>query len=155
MKPWLTVFFWFLVMVVAPLVGARPNADRSEWPFYAPRDVEPPTVRHADRVRNGIDNFILAALEAKGLAMAPAASRETLVRRLYFGLIGLPPSPEEVAAFVEDPEPSAYEKLVDRLLDDPRYGERWARYWLDLARYADTAGYEGDPDMPHAWRHRM
>lgn len=104
-----------------------------------------PSVRHADRVTNGIDNFILARLEEKGLTLAPAAPARTLVRRLYLDLIGLPPSPAEVDAFVNDPDPKAYEKLVDKLLADSRYGERWARFWLDLARYADTAGYEGTP----------
>ena len=124
------------------------------WPFSPPDDIEPPSVRHADRVTNGIDNFVLARLEEKGLTLAPAAPARTLVRRLYLDLIGLPPSPAEVDAFVNDPDPKAYEKLVDKLLADSRHGERWARLWLDLARYADTAGYEGDPDLPHAWRYR-
>ena len=124
------------------------------WPFSPPGDIKPPSVRHADRVTNGIDNFILARLEEKGLTLAPAAPARTLVRRLYLDLIGLPPSPVEVDAFVNDPDPKAYEKLVDKLLADSRHGERWARLWLDLARYADTAGYEGDPDLPHAWRYR-
>lgn len=115
------------------------------WPFNPPGDIKPPSVRHADRVTNGIDNFILARLEEKGLTLAPAAPARTLVRRLYLDLIGLPPSPAEVDAFVNDPDPKAYEKLVDKLLADSRYGERWARFWLDLARYADTAGYEGTP----------
>ncbi len=124
------------------------------WPFTPPADSKPPVVRHVERVTNGIDHFILAALEEKGLTLAPAASARTLVRRLYFDLIGLPPSPAEVDALVNDPDPKGYEKLVDKLLADARYGERWARFWLDLARYADTAGYEGDPDLPHAWRYR-
>ena len=124
------------------------------WPFSPPGDIKPPSVRHADRVTNGIDNFILARLEEKGLTLAPAAPARTLVRRLYLDLIGLPPSPVEVDAFVNDPDPKAYEKLVDKLLADSRHGERWARLWLDLARYADTAGYEGDPDLPNAWRYR-
>jgi hypothetical protein len=124
------------------------------WPFSPPGDIKPPSVRHADRVTNGIDNFVLARLEEKGLTLAPAAPARTLVRRLYLDLIGLPPSPAEVDAFVNDPDPKAYEKLVDKLLADSRHGERWARLWLDLARYADTAGYEGDPDLPHAWRYR-
>ena len=131
----------------------QPNPD-AVWPFSPPADTKPPEVRHADRVTNGIDNFILARMEEKDLTFAPAASARTLVRRVYFDLIGLPPSPAEVDAFVNDPDPKAYEKLVDKLLDDSRYGERWARFWLDLARYADTAGYEGDPDLPNAWRYR-
>ena len=136
------------------LAESIPTNAVAVWPFTSLADIKPPVVRHADRVTNGIDNFILAALEEKSLTLAPAASARTLVRRLYFDLIGLPPSPGEVDAFVNDPDPKAYEKLVDKLLDDSRYGERWARFWLDLARYADTAGYEGDPDFPNAWRYR-
>ncbi len=124
------------------------------WPFAAPAKIAPPPVRAADKIRNGLDAFILARLEAKGLSLAPEAAPHTLVRRLYLDLIGLPPTPAEVEAFVQDADPKAWERLVDRLLSDSRYGERWARFWLDLARYADTAGYEGDPDLPHAWRYR-
>ncbi len=131
----------------------EPKAAR-EWPFLPVPDLKPPAVKNADRVANGIDNFIFAGLEKKGLAPAPAASPRTLVRRVYFDLIGLPPPPAEVDAFVKDTDPKAYEKLVNKLLADSRYGERWARFWLDLARYADTAGYEGDPDLPNAWRYR-
>ncbi len=136
-------------MCVAPARGERP-----EWPFYQPTEVTPPTVRHVDWVRNDVDRFILSKLEAKQLTPAPEADRQTLIRRLYFDLIGLPPTVDDVTAFVHDTDEKAYEKLVDRLLDDKRYGERWARRWLDLARYADTAGYEGDPDLPHTWRYR-
>lgn len=134
--------------------GLSSTNSSAAWPFSPPGDIKPPSVRHADRVTNGIDNFILARLEEKGLTLAPAASSGSLVRRVYFDLIGLPPSPAEVDAFVNDSDPKTYEKLVDKLLADSRYGERWARFWLDLARYADTAGYEGDPDLPHAWRYR-
>ena len=142
------------LLAKALLAESAPTNAVAVWPFTPLADIKPPVVRHADRVTNGIDNFILAALEEKSLTLAPAASARTLVRRLYFDLIGLPPSPGEVDAFVNDPDPKAYEKLVDKLLDDSRYGERWARFWLDLARYADTAGYEGDPDLPNAWRYR-
>jgi hypothetical protein len=116
--------------------------------------VQPPDVQRKDWIHNEIDAFILARLEAGQLAPAPAASKQTLIRRLYFDLIGVPPTVAEQEAFLKSEDPRAYEKLVDRLLQDTRYGERWARYWLDLARYADTAGYEGDPDLPHAWRYR-
>ena len=152
-----TIVGCFLVScLLANVLHAASSATNSVpvWPFTPPADLKPPSVRHADRVTNGIDNFILARLEEKGLTLAPAASARTLVRRLYFNLIGLPPSPAEVDAFVNDSDPKAYEKLVDKLLADLRYGERWARFWLDLARYADTAGYEGDPDLPNAWRYR-
>ena len=134
--------------------ASSPTNSAALWPFTPLVDSQPPSVRHADRVTNGIDSFILARLEEKGLTLAPTASARTLVRRVYFDMIGLPPSPAEIDSFVNDPNPTAYAKLVDRLLADPRYGERWARFWLDLARYADTAGYEGDPDLPHAWRYR-
>ncbi|MDP7205600.1 MAG: DUF1549 domain-containing protein, partial [Pirellulaceae bacterium] len=139
--------------VLMPRQATAEEEDRP-WAFTPPRAVEPPVVDHADRVLNPVDAFVLARLEEQGLELAPAADRRTLVRRLYMDLVGLPPTPGEVRAFVDDEDPAAYEKLVDRLLDDSRYGERWARHWLDLARYADTAGYEGDPDLPHAWRYR-
>ena len=124
------------------------------WPFIPLSEVAPPTVRSTERIRTGADAFILARLEAKGLALTPEATPGTLVRRLYLDLIGLPPTPQELEAFAQDNDPKAWEKLIDRLLQDARYGERWARFWLDLARYADTAGYEGDPDLPQAWRYR-
>ena len=126
----------------------------NEWPFKLPAQIDPPAVQASSKVRNGIDTFILRSLEEQQLTLNQAASSQTLVRRLYLDLIGLPPTPPEVDAFVKDTDPLAWEKLIDRLLDDARYGERWARYWLDLVRYADTAGYEGDPDLPHAWRYR-
>jgi hypothetical protein len=143
-----------MLIALVPIIPGFAAEDDKPWPFYVPQVVEPPTVQDADWVRNNIDAFILAKLEDKELQPAPEASKQTLIRRLYFDLIGLPPTPEEVAAFSNDADPQAYENLVDRLLKDPRHGERWARLWLDLARYADTAGYEGDPDLPHAWRYR-
>ncbi|MFM8892173.1 MAG: DUF1549 domain-containing protein, partial [Planctomycetia bacterium] len=104
--------------------------------------------------RNPIDRFIRHALPGKELSPSPAADRRTLIRRLCFDLIGLPPSPEEVEAFVSDPDPEAYEKLVDRLLASPRYGERWARHWLDIVHYGDTHGYDKDKPRPNAWPYR-
>jgi len=141
-------------LTVSSFAGEPAIDQPMEWPFVPLPDLTPPEVQHADRITNGIDNFILARLEEKSLSLAPQASPRTLVRRVYFDLIGLPPTPAEVDAFMNDADPKAYEKLVDKLLADARYGERWARFWLDLARYADTAGYEGDPDLPHAWRYR-
>jgi hypothetical protein len=105
-------------------------------------------------VQNGIDRFILARLEQEGIRPSAEADRVTLIRRLSFDLIGLPPTREEVIAFVNDNSADAYEKLVDRLLDSPNYGERWARHWLDAARYADSDGYEKDTGRPWAWRYR-
>ncbi|MDP6891987.1 MAG: DUF1549 and DUF1553 domain-containing protein [Verrucomicrobiota bacterium] len=124
------------------------------WPFIPVSVVVPPKVTNTNWVNNPIDAFILSKLEAKDIEPAPLAKRRTLIRRLYFDLLGVPPEPGAVNAFINDRHPMAYSRLVDQLLNDPRYGERWGRYWLDLARYADTAGYEGDPDMPHAWRYR-
>jgi hypothetical protein len=128
--------------------------ESKEWPFYPPLTVDPPQVQSHDRVQNGIDAFLLSKLEGEGLSFSPKASKEILIRRLYFDLIGLPPTPGQIESFVKNDDTDAYKNLVDSLLDDPRHGERWAKFWLDLARYADTAGYEGDPDLPHAWRYR-
>ena len=145
-------------MAAALLSGALGQAEQPEqggsWPFTPLGQVVPPEVTNTNWVSNPVDAFILSRLEAKGIEPARLAKPRTFVRRLYFDLLGVPPEPAAIDAFVNDPSPLAYEHLVDRLLNDPRYGERWARYWLDLARYADTAGYEGDPDMPHAWRYR-
>jgi hypothetical protein len=116
----------------------------AHWAFIPPRSAPPPPVRHAEWPRNAIDAFILARLEAEGLQPSEQADRPTLIRRLSLDLVGLPPTPAEVEAFLQDRSPAAYERLVDRLLASPHYGERWARRWLDLARYADTNGYEKD-----------
>ncbi len=135
-----------------PLVSA---ADREFWAFQAPRRAAAPKVRASELVRNSIDAFILARLEAVGLTFASPADRVTLLRRVYFDLTGLPPPAAEVAAFAEDPSPQAYEKLVDRLLASPEYGERWARHWLDVSGYADSEGKrEQDLERPWAFRYR-
>ncbi len=117
---------------------------RPHWAFVAPKRPALPKVRNTNWPRNGIDHFVLARLEAEGLKPSPQADRYTLARRVFLDLIGIPPTPAEVDEFVNDPSPDAYERLVDRLLASPTYGERWARRWLDLARYADTNGYEKD-----------
>ena len=124
------------------------------WPFTPPVKPSMPDVVRASWVRNPIDAFVLERLEAEGLEPAPPASKRTLARRVYLDLIGLPPSPEELQAFLADGAPDAYEKLIDKLLDDPRYGERWGRHWLDLARYGETSGLEGDGAIGNAWRYR-
>jgi mono/diheme cytochrome c family protein len=135
-----------------PLVS---DQDRDFWAFRPPRAVSPPVVRNSARVRNPIDAFILQKLEATGLTFSPEADRATLIRRLSFDLTGLPPEPADVKAFLDDKSPDAYERLVDRLLASPRYGERWGRYWLDLAGYADSEGKrEQDLPRPAAWRYR-
>ena len=115
------------------------------WSYIKPARPAAPDVKHKSWAKKGIDPFILAKLEALGLKPQPEADRHTLVRRLALDLTGLPPTPEEVETFVADKSPNAYEKLVDRLLAKPAFGEHWARLWLDLARYADSAGYADDP----------
>jgi hypothetical protein len=132
---------------------ARKSGEKG-WAYTAPVRPQPPRVKNAAWVRNPIDAFVLARLEAKGLKPSPAADRATLIRRLSFDLTGLPPTPEQVETFVNDPAPDAYERLVDRLLSSPHYGERAALYWLDLVRYAESDGYRADDPRPHAWRYR-
>ena len=134
--------------------GVKLEDGRAHWAFQPLGGQEVPEVKASSWPRNDLDRFILARLEGAGLQPAPEADRATLIRRLSLDLIGLPPSPEEVAAFVQDESPRAYEALVDRLLSSPRYGERWGRHWLDLARYADTSGFHNDLDRPHAWKYR-
>ncbi len=131
------------------------EADRRFWSFQPPHRPAVPTVRHADRVRNPIDAFILAALEKNGLTLAPEADRLTLLRRATFDLTGLPPTPAEVEEFLNDSAPDAYERLIDRLLASGHYGERWGRHWLDLAGYADSEGIlDADVVRTAAWRYR-
>ena len=123
------------------------------WSFTAPEEPELPEVANEAWARNGIDRFVLARLEAEDMEPAPEADRRALIRRVSLDLTGLPPDPERVEAFVNDEAPDAYERLVDELLDSPHYGERWARPWLDIARYADTQGYEKDHPRT-IWRYR-
>jgi hypothetical protein len=132
------------------------DKDRQFWAFQPPRRVDPPHVQHQDRVRNPIDAFVLQNLEEKGLTLSPEADKLTLLRRATFDVTGVPPDPGEIDAFLADHSPEAYEGLVDRLLASPRYGEHWARYWLDLAGYADSEGgkLSADHPRPYAWRYR-
>ncbi|WP_299468354.1 DUF1549 domain-containing protein, partial [uncultured Gimesia sp.] len=131
------------------------DKDREFWSFQPPAQVRPPEVKHSDRVGNPIDAFILQKLEQRGLTLSPAASKRTILRRLSFDLTGLPPTPDEINQFVNDTDPRAYEKLVDRLLASPRYGERWARHWLDIAGYADSEGAQNEDRLrPHMYRYR-
>lgn len=134
---------------------ATNRADESFWAFQLPQKHTPPSVRQANWVRDDIDRFILARLESAGLTPAPAADRRTLIRRMYFDMTGLPPEPSVVDAFVQDSSPHAIEKMVDELLASPHYGERWARYWLDLARYAEDQAHTFKARMyPQAWLYR-
>ena len=124
------------------------------WAFQPAAKVAPPAVRQSGWARNEIDKFILAKLEEKGIAPNPAADKLTLIRRASLVLTGLPPEPEQVQAFLSDPSPKAFEKVLDDLLASSHYGERWARHWLDLARYADSEGFKADETRPHVWRYR-
>lgn len=137
----------------APVSSPTSNAP-AHWAFQPIQRPPVPTVQRQDWVRTPLDAFILARLEKEQVAPSPEADRPTLLRRLSLDLLGLPPSPDEVTDFVEDPRPNAYELVVERLLASPRFGERWARHWLDLAHYGDTDGYEDDKFRPDAWRYR-
>ena len=150
------IAFSFTALLI--LAALTLSADRVEhWSFQRP--VRPPVpspsnLKHGDHVRNPIDAFVFQKLEQEGLPPAPHADKATLIRRASFDLIGLPPTPEEVAEFIDDPSPEAFPKLIDRLLASPHYGERWGRHWLDVARYADSGGYETDMYFRNAWRYR-
>lgn len=130
------------------------KAAEGVWAFEPPVKAAVPEVANASQLLAPIDAFVLEKLEAVGLSLNPEADRETLIRRAYLDLTGLPPSPEEVASFVQDASPRAYEDLVDRLLASPAYGERWARHWMDVAGYADGNGFLGDEPRTHAWQYR-
>ena len=149
----------------APTAGPEPKEvpkgffisgeDRAFWAFQPIKNHEPPKVKNVARVRNPVDAFLLAKLESHHLTYGPEADRRALIRRATFDLLGLPPSPEEVEHFLNDHAPEAYERLIDRLLASPQYGERWGRHWLDVAGYADSEGYTGeDPVRASAWRYR-
>jgi len=140
-----------------PLVlpaAIKAEEGKSFWSFQALKRVDPPAVKDAAWPANAIDRFILSALEEKQVTPTASASKRTLIRRLYFDLLGLPPTPEQTEAFEQDNSPDAYARLVDALLADPRFGERQARHWLDVARYADSDGYEADSDRPNAYPYR-
>ncbi len=130
------------------------EAQRSHWSFSPLERPALPVVSATSWPRTPVDHFILARLEREGLSPLPLADRVSLIRRVTQNLTGLPPTPEEVDAFVADDAPSAYERLVDRLLASPAYGERWAQHWLDLARFAETDGFEHDHVRPDAWQYR-
>ena len=131
-----------------------PSPRTPHWAFVAPARPAVPVVKNKRWVRNPIDAFILAQLERKRIAPSPEADRFTLIRRLFLDLTGLPPTPQQARDFAADPGPDAYERLVDELLASPHFGERWGRHWLDLARYADSSGYQVDRPRPGAWLFR-
>lgn len=146
-----------LTMLAGPAISPQDRftpRQRNYWAFQPVHQPEIPGVHLTSWVKNPIDAFVLAKLEDKQLTPSPAADKATLLRRVSIDLIGLPPTPEELRAFLDDKSPDAYEKVVDRLLASPRYGERWGRHWLDLARYADSDGFKADHTRPNIWRYR-
>lgn len=149
---------WVAIGAPDPRTGAVVSTDaksrleegRKHWAFQPLARVEPPTAL----ARHPVDAFLIQALQDKGLSPAPAADKRTLIRRATFDLTGLPPTPEEVQAFLEDSSPSAFDRVIERLLASPHYGERWGRHWLDVARYADSNGLDENVTLGHAWRYR-
>ena len=134
--------------------GPDLTEQRKFWSFQPVRKTAPPAVKNRAWAKNPIDAFILAKLEEKNLQPAPPADKVTLLRRATFDLTGLPPTEAEIRSFLEDNSPDAFARVVDRLLDSPRYGERWGRHWMDVARYADSTGADEDHRYPYAWRYR-
>lgn len=134
--------------------GKIMEKDRQWWSFQPIKNPTPPEVQDDGWCVNDLDRFVFEKLATAGLKPAPQASHAQLIRRAYFDLAGVPPSPESVIAFEKDNAPDAFARLVDRLLGDARYGEKWARHWLDLVRYAESDGYKADDFRPHAWRYR-
>ena len=132
------------------------DKDRQFWAFQSPKRPAVPKVTSPEIVRNPIDAFVLSKLEAKGRPSLQKPASSTLIRRAYYDLTGLPPTPAEVQAFIADRDAKAYDKLIDRLLGSQRYGEHWGRHWLDVAGYADSEGGKLDSDniRPDAWRYR-
>lgn len=142
------------VLVAAEGKGAANNVATNHWAFEPPKSVTTPSVKKGRWVQSPIDSFVLAKLEAAKLSPAKPTDKLTLLRRVTFDLIGLPPSMEEMDAFMADKSPDAFSKVVERLLASPHYGERWGRHWLDVARYADSNGQDENKAMSHAWRYR-
>ncbi len=150
----------YILAAALSLLAAEPKQkeftaqQKRWWAFQKVTKPAVPAVQNTAWTRNPIDAFVLAKLEDKGIKPSAEANRVTLLRRLSLDLTGMPPTPEETQAFLADSSPNAYEKQVERLLASPRYGERWARHWLDLARYADSNGFKADETRPHVWRYR-
>ena len=144
---------WIDELQVAP-VQQTAEAEKPGWPWTPLEKPAVPEVRQGSWVKNPIDAFVLAKMEEKGMEPAPSVTRRQLLRRLYFDLIGLPPTPDEMEAFLQDESPDAYGNAVERLLADSRYGERWARHWMDVVRYGDSVGGGLDYPLPHMWRYR-
>ncbi len=140
--------------VQSVLVSAAFKKEQTHWAFQPVKRTDPPAVSDQNWTETPLDTFVLATLDTHGLSPAPPASAADLIRRVSFDLTGLPPTPEAIRAFVEDSSPRAYERLIDRFLDSPSFGERSAQPWLDLVRYAESEGFEYDRPLPDAWRYR-
>src|SRR5580700_9536629 len=164
-KPCLGIPILFAVLTalvdVGPALAAGAHQKHSQrvreslnWSFRSIRRPNVPNVVARERIRTPIDAFILRRLESQSLTLSPPAPPAELIRRAKFDLLGLPPTPDEIDAFARDSSVDAYDRLVDRLLADPHYGESWGRMWLDLVRFAETAGYNADPLRPLAWKFR-
>jgi len=145
---------WIDAGAIWPEESSHSRSDGSRWAFKRPERRAVPTVKNSRWVHGPIDAFVLSKLESRNISPSPEADRPTLMRRLSLDLIGLPPAPEEVARFVNDRRPDAYDHLVESLLSSPHFGERWGRHWLDLARYADSEGYQIDRARPYAYVYR-
>src|SRR5689334_20938336 len=143
-----------ILLAIGASASASPQADH--WSFKPPVRPDVPQVKNATWVRNPIDAFVSAEHEKRGLTPRPEAPKQVLLRRVYLDLTGLPPTREQLHAFLDDPSENAYEKVVDQLLASPRYGERWGRHWMDIWRYSDWAGYQEEvrESQPHIWRWR-
>ena len=145
---WPSLFLSFMFWNALGLQGK----EGVHWAFIAPQHHTPPLVKQADWPKNPIDRFILAELESANLKPSTEADKITLLRCVHLDLIGLPPTPSQVSAFLADESPDAFERVVDELLDSDHYGEKWARHWLDLVRYAETNGYERDGRKDLIWK---
>jgi hypothetical protein len=157
MRRWFALSLLFLSAAACARLDA--GAQNAAEPWWSLRPVVKPALPPADKrfpdwSASPIDRFVLRQMLAKGLEPAPPADRTTLIRRVYFDLIGLPPTPEDIDGFLKDPSPDAYEKIVDRLLAGPRFGERWARHWMDVIHFAETHGHDQDVPRDHAWPYR-
>ncbi len=147
----------FAIVLASQVAATRATftpEETSFWAYQPVKDAAPPNVKNVAQIKSPLDRFLLAKLEEQGMTLASPADKRTLIRRVTFDLIGLPPSPEEIAAFLKDESPQAFETVVNRLLDSPHYGERWGRHWLDVVRYAESTANDANAVMRFAWRYR-
>ena len=147
----------FKALLLTTLITGHPARGdnlRSHWAYQPLAQIQIPRTKNTNWIRSSVDSFILAKLESKALQPAAEADKRALLRRVYFDLIGLPPTPEEMRTYLSDPSPQAYESAVDRLLASPHHGERWARHWIDVVHFAETHGHDQDRIRTNAWPYR-